>query len=142
MTIASPLSALIVGDHSSIAVALTAILNQLGATLIEHAENGAAALVLMRDRPYNLIISDWDMEPVSGLQLLKFIRAEPEFDGVRFILSCPLGNRAAAVAIERAGADGVLIEPSSPEMMRKTFLEVLQRDPTPDQKVVKTRKPA
>jgi two-component system, chemotaxis family, chemotaxis protein CheY len=139
MTLASPLAALIVGDHGSIAVALTAILNQLGATRIEHAENGAAALVQMRDRPYDLIISDWAMEPVSGLQLLKFIRAEPEFGHVRFILASPRGNRAAAVAIQTAGADGVLVEPSSPEMIRKTLLEVLQPAPKPDQKSAKIR---
>ena len=51
MTDVLPLSALVVGEHSSIAVA--AVLNQLGATLIQHAENGAAALVLMRDRSYD-----------------------------------------------------------------------------------------
>jgi two-component system, chemotaxis family, chemotaxis protein CheY len=127
MTDVLPLSALIVGEHSSIAVA--AVLNQLGATLIQHAENGAAALVLMRDRSYDLIISDWAMEPVNGLQLLKFVRAEPGFSRVRFILACPRGNRAAAVAIRGAGADGVLVEPSSPEMIRRTILEVLHQTP-------------
>ncbi len=87
MTFAAPFATLIIGEHSPIAAALTAVLNQLGATLIDHAPNGAAALLLMREKSYQLLISDWAMEPVSGLQLLKFVRAEPELAHVRFIIA-------------------------------------------------------
>ena len=52
MTSAAPLATLIIGEHSSIAAALTAVLNQLGATLIDHAPNGAAALLLLREKSY------------------------------------------------------------------------------------------
>jgi hypothetical protein len=76
------------------------------------------------------------MEPVNGLQLLKFVRAEPGFSRVRFILACPRRNRAAAVG---AGADGVLVEPSSPEMIRKTLLEVLQPNSIADRERATTR---
>src|SRR3954468_16174540 len=103
MTSAAPLAALIIGEHSSIAAALTAVLNQLGATLIDHAPNGAAALLLMREKSYQLLISDWAMEPVSGLQLLKFVRAEPELAHVRFIIACPRGDRAAEMRSGKLG---------------------------------------
>jgi two-component system chemotaxis response regulator CheY len=128
MTFAAPFATLIIGEHSPIAAALTAVLNQLGATLIDHAPNGAAALLLTREKSYQLLISDWAMEPVSGLQLLKFVRAEPELAYVRFIIACPRGNRAAETAIREAGVDGMLVEPSSPESIKKTISHVLQSD--------------
>ena len=56
MTSAAPPATLIIGEHSSIAAALTAVLNQLGATLIDHVPNGAAALLLMREKSYQLLI--------------------------------------------------------------------------------------
>jgi len=139
MTSAAPLATLIIGEHRSIAAALTAVLNQLGATLIDHAPNGAAALLLMREKSYQLLISDWAMEPVSGLQLLKFVRAEPELAHVRFIIACPRGNRAAEIAIREAGADGVLVEPSSPESIKKTILHVLHPDANSGRKHAKAR---
>jgi len=139
MTSAAPLATLIIGEHSPIAAALTAVLNQLGATLIDHAPNGAAALLLMREKSYQLLISDWTMEPVSGLQLLKFVRAEPELAHVRFIIACPRGNRAAEITIREAGADGVLVEPSSPESIKKTIFHVLQPDANSGRKHAKAR---
>jgi DNA-binding response OmpR family regulator len=124
MTSAAPLATLIIGEHSSIAAALTAVLNQL---------------LLMREKSYQLLISDWAMEPVSGLQLLKFVRAEPELAHVRFIIACPRGNRAAEIAIREAGADGVLVEPSSPESIKKTIFHVLQPDANSGRKRAKAR---
>jgi two-component system chemotaxis response regulator CheY len=115
------------------------VLNQLGATLIDHVPNGAAALLLMREKSYQLLISDWAMEPVSGLQLLKSVRAEPELAHVRFIIACPRGNRAAEMASREAGADGVLVDPSSSESIKKTIFHVLQPDANSGRKQVKAR---
>jgi 3-dehydroquinate synthase class II len=71
--------------------------------------------------------------------LLKSVRAEPELAHVRFIIACPRGNRAAEMASREAGADGVLVDPSSSESIKKTIFHVLQPDANSGRKQVKAR---
>jgi two-component system chemotaxis response regulator CheY len=75
----------------------------------------------MREGQFDLVISDWFMEPVSGLQLLKFIRAEPSFAEVRFLLRVPESDTAAEIASQQAGADGLLVTPYSVEALADTI---------------------
>jgi|SRR5688572_9104735 two-component system, chemotaxis family, chemotaxis protein CheY len=116
---------LIVGEHSSLGEMLNAALGQLELGPIEKAGSGAAALATMRERKFDLIISDWFMKPVTGLQLLKFVRAEPASASVRFIISVPASEE---VAVKDAGADGLLVEPHSIESLLATIRSVLRRD--------------
>ena len=67
------------------------------------------------------------MKPV-GLQLLKFVRAEPALASVRFIISVPLSEPSGEVAAKDAGADGLLVEPHSLESLMATISSVLRRD--------------
>jgi two-component system chemotaxis response regulator CheY len=119
---------LIVGEHSSLGEMLNTALGQLQLGPVEKAGSGAAALVTMRERKYDLIISDWFMKPVTGLQLLKFVRAEPASASVRFIISVPASEPSGEVAVKDAGADGLLVEPHSIESLLATIRSVLRRD--------------
>jgi two-component system, chemotaxis family, chemotaxis protein CheY len=112
---------LIVGEH-----ALSAALDRLQVGPIQRAGNGAAALVMLREDTYELVISDWSMEPVSGLQLLKFIRAEPPFDQVRFVISVPAPEKTGELVSRQDGADGLLVEPFSSESLADTMRGVLR----------------
>ena len=132
---AIPVLTLVVGEHTATADILTAVLDELGISAVEHAPNGAAALLLMGKKRFELVIADWAMEPVSGLQLLKFLRADANFAEVRVILALPEGHRASEVAAaKRAGANGVLITPFSRDSIRKAILDVLRAHPNPDRR--------
>ncbi|MDF2972550.1 MAG: two-component system response regulator [Microvirga sp.] len=124
----APIRTLIVGEHSSLADMLDAALGQLQLGPVEHVGSGAAALVKIRERSYDLFISDWFTKPVRGLQLLKFVRAEPALASVRFIISVPLSEPSGEVAAKEAGADGLLVEPHSLESLMATIRSVLRRD--------------
>jgi len=132
---AIPVLTLVVGEHTATADILTAVLDELGISAVEHAPNGAAALLLMGEKRFELVIADWAMEPVSGLQLLKFLRADANFAEVRVILALPEGHRASEVAAaKRAGANGVLITPFSRDSIRNAILDVLRAHPNPDRR--------
>jgi two-component system, chemotaxis family, chemotaxis protein CheY len=133
--VAIPVLTLVVGEHTATADILTAVLDELGISAVEHAPNGAAALLLMGKKRFELVIADWAMEPVSGLQLLKFLRADADFAEVRVILALPEGHRGSEVAAaKRAGANGVLITPFSRDSIRKAILDVLRAYPNSDRR--------
>jgi two-component system chemotaxis response regulator CheY len=116
---------LLVGEQSSLRRMLSDALDRLGVGPVEHASNGAAALVMMREKNHRLVISEWLMEPVSGLQLLKFVRAEPALSDVRFLITVPARDEAAEVAAREAGADALLLEPYSLASLTDTIGSVL-----------------
>ncbi len=118
---------LIVGEHPANAEMLTEVLNQLEAGPVEYAPNGAAALVMMHQGAYDLVIAQSGMEPVSGLQLIKFIRAEPALDQVRVLISLPDPEKSSHDAALQAGANGLLIEPYSLDFLSNTISGILRR---------------
>jgi two-component system chemotaxis response regulator CheY len=126
MPLRTPVRTLIVGEHSLIADMLSAALDRLQVGPIERVRNGAAALVMMGEDAYDLVISDWSMEPVSGLQLLKFVRAEPKFGRVRFVIRVPAAEKTGELASRQAEADGLLVEPYSIESLTETISSALR----------------
>ena len=67
---------LVVDDYNTMVRIIRNLLHQLGFEDIDAAPDGSAALAKMRDRKYGLVISDWNMEPMTGYELLKQMRAE------------------------------------------------------------------
>lgn len=119
------LSALVAGDRPGTVQTIAVALEALGVGTIDYGRNGAAALAMLRERPYNLVISDWSMEPVSGLQLLKFLRADPRFAEVRFIMMTTKPDPSARrIAIE-AGANGCLTDTVSPAELERELEDML-----------------
>ena len=77
---------LVVDDYNTMIRILRNLLKQLGFQDIDDATDGTAALVKMRQKHYGLVISDWNMEPMTGYDLLKEVRASPEFSNTPFIM--------------------------------------------------------
>ena len=67
---------LVVDDYSTMIRIICNLLKQLGYQNIDDANDGATALAKMRAKRYGLVISDWNMEPMSGYDLLKEVRAD------------------------------------------------------------------
>ena len=76
---------LIVDDYKTMLRIIRNLLKQIGFNNVDEATDGKAALEKMQQRKYGLVISDWNMEPMTGLELLKEVRADdklrPVFNG-------------------------------------------------------------
>ncbi len=70
---------LVVDDYSTMIRIIRNLLKQLGFENVDDASDGSAALAKMQGKRYGLVISDWNMEPMTGYDLLKEVRASPEF---------------------------------------------------------------
>src|SRR5215813_13752944 len=77
---------LVVDDYSTMIRIIRNLLKQLGFENIDDASDGSAALNKMRGKKYGLVISDWNMEPMTGYDLLKEVRADPNLATTPFIM--------------------------------------------------------
>ncbi len=110
-------SILIVDDYSRMLRIIRGLLRQLGYEQVEEASDGASALEKLRQKPFDLVISDWNMEPMSGLDLLREVRADPALAALPFIMVTAEARAAKIAEAQRAGVSGYIIKPFGAEAL-------------------------
>lgn len=101
------------------------LLVQLGFHDIHTALNGQRALDLIRERHFDLILSDWNMDGMSGFELLKAVRRDRRTAKIPFVLITAEAKRVNLEAAERAGATGYLIKPFKLRDLHRMLEEIL-----------------
>ena len=86
MAVDLSMTVLVVDDYNTMIRIIRNLLKQLGFEHIDDASDGSAALEKMRGKKYGLVISDWNMEPMTGYDLLRQVRADPELGATPFIM--------------------------------------------------------
>ncbi|MGB6636992.1 MAG: response regulator, partial [Bradyrhizobium sp.] len=86
MAVDLSMSVLVVDDYNTMIRIIRNLLKQLGFENIDDAADGSAALNKMRGKKYGLVISDWNMEPMTGIELLKLVRADEKLKNTPFIM--------------------------------------------------------
>src|SRR6187401_3679740 len=86
MAVDLSMSVLVVDDYNTMIRIIRNLLKQLGFENIDDASDGSAALNKMRGKKYGLVISDWNMEPMTGYDLLREVRADPNLATTPFIM--------------------------------------------------------
>jgi two-component system, chemotaxis family, chemotaxis protein CheY len=113
MPIDSSTPILVVDDYSTMVRIIRNLLKQLGLENVEDANDGAAALAMMRGKKYGLVISEWNMEPMTGYDLLKEVRTNPELSQTPFIMITAESKTENVIAAKRAGVSNYIIKPFS-----------------------------
>jgi two-component system, chemotaxis family, chemotaxis protein CheY len=108
---------LIVDDYSRMLRIIRGLLRQLGYEQVEEAADGASALVKLREKPFSLVISDWNMEPMSGLELLREVRTDPALAALPFIMVTAEARASKIAEAQRAGVSGYIIKPFGAEAL-------------------------
>ena len=103
---------LVVDDYQTMVRIIRNLLKQIGLENVDDATNGEAALAKIRSKPYSLIISDWNMEPMTGFQLLQQVRGSgtPHAD-IPFIMVTAESKTDNVVAARRAGVNHYIVKP-------------------------------
>ncbi len=118
-------SILIVEDRLVMLKIIRRLLIQLGYADIDDALNGVAALEKVRSKRYDLILSDWNMDGMTGFELLKVLRADPETATVPFVLITAEAKQENMLAAKAAGANGYLLKPFKLDMLKSTIQAAL-----------------
>jgi two-component system chemotaxis response regulator CheY len=119
----SNMRVLIVDDFASIRWILRNILKRNGFTNITEAHNGKNALKVLKKEKFDLILCDWDMPVMSGLELLNKVRSDDEFKNVPFIMITSESQKDNILSVVKAGATDYVMKPFTAE----TISEKLQK---------------
>jgi two-component system chemotaxis response regulator CheY len=119
---------LVVDDYSTMVRIIRNLLRQLGFEHIDDANDGAAALAKMRTHKYGLVISDWNMEPMTGYDLLKEMRADPELGRTPFIMVTAESKTENVIAAKKAGVSNYIVKPFNAQTL-KSKIEAIFPDP-------------
>src|SRR5258705_1502004 len=111
MAVDLSMSVLVVDDYSTMIRIIRNLLKQLGFENIDDASDGSAALNKMRGKKYGLVISDWNMEPMTGYDLLKEVRADPNLATTPFIMITAASKTANVIAAKKAGVNNYIVKP-------------------------------
>jgi two-component system chemotaxis response regulator CheY len=109
---------LVVDDDRTMGKILRNLLTELGFTKVDTVEGGSSALAKMRATTYGLLISDWNMQPITGLMLLKEVRADPVHAKVPFILVTGEAKVENVIAAKEAGASNYIVKPFTAKTLR------------------------
>ena len=116
---------LIVDDYKTMLRIIRNLLRQLGLNNVDEATDGSSALQKLRDKNYGLVISDWNMEPMSGLQLLHEVRADVKLKELPFIMITAESKTENVVAAKEAGVSNYIVKPFNAATLKSKLTSVL-----------------
>ena len=116
---------LIVDDYKTMLRIIRNLLKQLGFNNVDEAIDGSSALQKLREKECSLIISDWNMEPMSGLQLLKEVRADVKLKELPFIMITAESKSENVIAAKEAGVSNYIVKPFNAATLKGKLSTVL-----------------
>jgi two-component system, chemotaxis family, chemotaxis protein CheY len=111
MTVNHSMPVLIVDDYKTMIRIIRNLLKQLGFANVDEAGDGTAALNMMRQKDYGLVISDWNMEPMTGYELLREVRADDRLSRMPFIMVTAESKTENVIAAKKAGVNNYIVKP-------------------------------
>src|ERR1700730_6399083 len=122
---------LVVDDYNTMIRIIRNLLKQIGFENVDDASDGSAALAKMQGRKYGLVISDWNMEPMTGYDLLREVRASTEFSQTPFFMITAESKTENVIAAKRAGVSNYIVKPFNAATLQHKIAAVLGEAPNP-----------
>jgi two-component system chemotaxis response regulator CheY len=116
---------LIVDDYKTMLRIIRNLLKQLDIENVEEATDGQEALAKLRAGNFGLVISDWNMAPMTGLDLLKEVRADAKLKSTPFIMITAESKTENVVAAKQAGVSNYIVKPFNAETLRDKIEKVM-----------------
>lgn len=102
---------LVVDDYQTMVQIIRNLLRQLGFVSVDEASDGSAALDMMRQKQYGLVISDWHMAPMTGFELLREVRADDHLSRTPFIMVTAEARVDKVLEAKKAGVNTYIVKP-------------------------------
>jgi len=116
---------LIVDDYKTMLRIIRNLLSQLGFNNVDEATDGTMALTKLEQKPFKMVISDWNMEPMSGLELLKKIRADERFKTLPFIMITAETKVDNVIIAKKEGVNNYIVKPFNAATLKSKLSAVL-----------------
>ena len=127
MAVDNNMRVLIVDDYKTMPRIMRNLLKQLSFENVEEAIDGTAALEKLREfnGEFGLVISDWNMEPMTGIQLLRELRGDDELKQIPFIMVTAESRSENVIAAKEAGVSNYIVKPFNAETLKSKMENVL-----------------
>lgn len=116
---------LIVDDYKTMLRIIRNLLKQLGFDNVDEATDGSAALLKLRQKDFALVISDWNMEPMTGIELLREVRADARLKDLPFIMVTAESKTENVISAKAAGVSNYIVKPFNAATLKMKLAAVL-----------------
>lgn len=117
---------LVVDDFSTMRRIVRNLLKELGFTNVDEAEDGQVALHKLKTQHFDFVVSDWNMPNMTGIELLKAIRADPQFKTLPFMMITAEAKRENIIEAAMAGASGYIVKPFTAATLEEKMNKIFQ----------------
>jgi two-component system chemotaxis response regulator CheY len=111
MALDTSMPVLVVDDYKTMIRIIRNLLKQLGFVNVDEASDGSSALGMMREKQYGLVISDWNMVPMTGYELLREVRADDHLSRTPLIMVPAESKTDNVIAAKKAGVNNYIVKP-------------------------------
>jgi two-component system chemotaxis response regulator CheY len=118
---------LIVDDFSTMRRIVKNLLNDLGFTNTAEAEDGGSALTMLRNEHFDFVITDWNMPGVTGIELLRGIRADARLAKLPVLMVTAEAKREQIIEAAQAGVNGYIIKPFTAQTLEEKIGKIFER---------------
>ena len=120
---------LVVDDSSTMRRIIGNVVQQLGISKedFDEAEDGVAAWKLLSTNSYDVVLTDWNMPNMNGLQLVQKIRAEGNHRGVPIIMITTEGGKGEVITALKAGVNNYIVKPFSADILKEKLDGVIKK---------------
>ncbi len=125
MAVDKDMNILVVDDYQTMLRILKNLLKQLGFNNVEQASDGTEALNLLKASKFDFVISDWNMEPMTGIELLKLVRSDDSLKHIPFIMVTAESKTDNVVAAQQAGVSNYIVKPFNAETLKGKMESVI-----------------
>ena len=117
---------LVVDDYQTMVRIIRNLLKQLGFEDVDDASDGTAALARLKEKQYGLVISDWNMEPMTGYELLRQVRSDDALRTTPFIMVTAESKTENVIAAKKAGVSNYIVKPFNAETLKNKIDSVFE----------------
>ena len=121
------LKILVVDDFATMRKVVRNLLKQGGYENIVEAEDGVTALKVLKSQKIDLVISDWNMPNMTGLELLKAVRADEDLKATPFLMVTAEALQDNVIAAVKAGVSNYIVKPFTAEVLNDKIKKILEK---------------
>ncbi len=118
---------LVVDDFATMRKIVRSCLAQLGLTNVTEADNGKHALEKLKEGDFKLIVSDWNMPEMMGIDLLRAVRSNDKLKTIPFVMVTAEAQKENVIEAVKAGVSNYIIKPFNAEQMREKLTVVFNK---------------
>jgi two-component system chemotaxis response regulator CheY len=121
------LKILVVDDFATMRKVVRNLLKQIGYENIVEAEDGVNAFRILKSQKVDMVVSDWNMPNMTGLELLKAVRADEELKSTPFLMVTAEALQENVIAAIKAGVNNYIVKPFTADMLNEKIKKILDK---------------